>query len=125
MEKRTRSAGTKLTEAEYERLERAAEARGLKLGEWMRQVLLEACEPASRAAQAVLKEVLALRTIVLNVAYELAAGERIDAERSENWKTGTGSILTMEARRCDDHGRAAHSARGRGRRPTPRHSAGE
>ena len=31
MEKRTRSVGTKLTEAEYERLERAAEARGLKL----------------------------------------------------------------------------------------------
>ncbi len=60
MEKRTRSVGTKLTEAEYERLERAAEARGLKLGEWARE---------------------ALRTIVLNVMYELAAGEEIDAER--------------------------------------------
>ena len=71
MEKRTRSAGTKLTEAEYERLERAAKARGLKLGEWVREVLLEACEPASRAEREVLEEVLALRTIVLNVMYEL------------------------------------------------------
>ena len=86
MEKRTRSAGTKLTEGEYERLERAAQARGLKLGEWVREVLLEACEPASRAEQAVLEEVLALRTIVLNVVYELAAGEEIDAERMQGKK---------------------------------------
>ena len=83
MEKRTRSAGTKLTEGEYERRERAAEARGLKLGEWVREVRLEACEPAGRAEQAVLEEVLALRTIVLNVAYELAAGEEIDAKRMQ------------------------------------------
>ncbi len=83
MEKRTRSAGTKLTEGEYERLERAAQARGLKLGEWVRQVLLEACEETSRAERAMLEEVLALRTIVLNVMYELAAGEEIDAKRMQ------------------------------------------
>ena len=38
---RTRSVGTKLTEEEYRRLESKAAERGLTVGEWVREVLLE------------------------------------------------------------------------------------
>ena len=39
-ELRTQSAGTKVTEKEYAEIEKLAESRGLKVGEWCRETLL-------------------------------------------------------------------------------------
>jgi hypothetical protein len=86
---RTRSIGTKVTEEEYARL---AELAGSQtLGEWTREVLLRQLEsgpapaasspPAGPAAEVVLAELLALRTILLNLFYALARGERITSEQ--------------------------------------------
>lgn len=80
---RSKTIGTKVTEAEYARLEARARAVGKTVGEWCREVLLstDAVELASAAEQAVLEEVLALRTILLNLGYGLARGEAMTPER--------------------------------------------
>jgi hypothetical protein len=79
--------GTKLTEEEFARLESLAAASGQSVSEWAREALLAATTPTptnpsnNQNQDAVLGEVLALRAIVLNLFYELAAGERITVER--------------------------------------------
>ena len=80
---RVRSVGTKLSEAEYAQCERTAARRGLTLGEWCRQALLEAAEGPAQApeAEAILGEILALRKIVINLLYGERAGEPLDEER--------------------------------------------
>ena len=40
LELRTQSAGAKVTEREYAEIEKLAESRGLKVGEWSRETLL-------------------------------------------------------------------------------------
>ena len=85
---RTRSVGTKLSEEEYGRLESLAANRGLTVGEWVREVLLEigqGAKPpaASPTEQALLAELIALRTIVLNLVYDLASGEPLTPERMQ------------------------------------------
>ena len=42
---RTRSAGAKVTDEEYAQLEALAQARGVTLGEWCRDILLSQLEP--------------------------------------------------------------------------------
>lgn len=77
---RNRTVGSKVTESEYARLSTIAERRGVTLGEWCREVLL-ACANDSQevrttaAEQALLGEVVALRTILLNALYKLAPQE--------------------------------------------------
>jgi len=75
---RTKSATTKVTEAEYARLESLAEASGLNMSEWMRGRLLGR-DGADRVEDAatVLGEVLALRTILLNLMFSLANGKPV------------------------------------------------
>ena len=101
---RVRSAGTKLTEEEYARLEAAAAKRGLTVGEWCREELLHAAGRAGGdgngaatirdaipiagpigkpAEETLLAEILALRTILLNLFYDLANGEPMTAERMQ------------------------------------------
>jgi len=86
---RTKSIGTKVTESEYARLERAAQGSGKTLGEWCREVML-ACVNGEQSkayqagdAQAVMAEVVALRTILLNVLFKQANGEGITAEQMQ------------------------------------------
>jgi hypothetical protein len=77
---RNRTVGSKVTESEYTRLSTIAERRGVTLGEWCREVLL-ACANDSQevtvtaAEKALLAEVVALRTILLNALYKLAPQE--------------------------------------------------
>jgi hypothetical protein len=68
---RTKSVGTKVSEAEFAMLEERARASGLTLSEWVRDVLLAApVEPgAELASEAVLAEVLALRSLFLNLQF--------------------------------------------------------
>lgn len=82
---RTRSVGTKVTEEEYAQLENCALGRRLSISEWCRTVLLEKAEGAkpSDADQAVLAEVLALRTILLNLHFAVAKGDGITADQMQ------------------------------------------
>ena len=91
-EPRNRSIGAKVTEKEYEQLEKLAQARGLLLGEWSRELLIEQLKAGEAASvgensaelseiRTVLAEVLATRTIVTNVINALSRGEAMSQER--------------------------------------------
>jgi len=77
---RRKSIGTKVSEEEYARLE--ALAGGRAMSEWAREVLLRDLDgrQARPAEETLLAEVLALRTILLNLHFTLAKGEAITAE---------------------------------------------
>ena len=78
---RTRSATTKLTEAEYARLESLAAASGVNMSEWMRGRLLGRDGAGRNEDTAtVLGEVLALRTILLNLLFSLTNGKPVTPE---------------------------------------------
>ena len=69
---RTKSVGTKVSDAEYAALEARARAENLTLSEWMRAKLLEPDTNGGRAAddllgEVLLAEVLALRALFLNL----------------------------------------------------------
>jgi hypothetical protein len=68
---RTKSISTKVTDEEYAQFE--ALAGGQTISEWARDVLLKATK-ANASEQTVLAEVLALRTILLNVHFALSQG---------------------------------------------------
>jgi hypothetical protein len=70
--RRTKSISTKITETEYARFVQLAE--GQTLSEWVREVLLATATPRP-ADQVLLSEVLAVRTIVLNLLFAVASGE--------------------------------------------------
>jgi hypothetical protein len=76
---RTKSVTTKVTEAEYARLEEQAALAGLNLSEWIRGRLLEGGSAAVESG-AVLGEVLALRTILLNLLFSISQGKAVTAE---------------------------------------------
>lgn len=82
---RTRTAGTKLTEDEYKQIERLAQARGLTVGEWCRQVMLAHLNRPSAPVpeETILAEVLGLRMIVINLLNPLGNGERLNQEKVE------------------------------------------
>ena len=88
---RTKSIGTKVTEEEYAQLERAAHAGTKTLGEWCREVMLASANgQSSRAqksvggeAQALMAELVALRTILLNMLYKHVNGERLTADEMQ------------------------------------------
>jgi hypothetical protein len=77
---RTKGLSTKLTDDEYAEVECAAGAQ--TLGTWARDMLLLAAR--RRPAEAVVvAEVLALRTVLLNLHYAHATGEAVTSERMQ------------------------------------------
>ena len=86
-EVRSKSVGTKVTEAELRVLESRAERAGVTLSEWVRDVLLgSSVETGTLAAErAILAEVLAMRTILLN--FMLKVGEAHGTEPSRDSDT--------------------------------------
>jgi hypothetical protein len=81
---RTRSVGTKVTEEEYAQLETCALDSHLSISEWCRAVLLEQVEaPKANGGETLLAEVLALRTILLNLHFAIAKGEAINADEMQ------------------------------------------
>ena len=76
---RNKSIGTKVSEEEYAALEKLAEARGLTLGEWFRELVLAELI-AHPAEQVILAEVLALRMLYLNTVQILGAGRELGTE---------------------------------------------
>jgi hypothetical protein len=77
---RTRGISTKVTEDEYRLLE--ARAGGTTVSEWARDVLLKAAT-APPEGPVILAELLALRSLVLNLLYKLSTGIPITAEEME------------------------------------------
>ena len=75
--RRTKSIGTKVTPDEYARIQALAGEQ--PVSEWVRAALLKATD-ASPADSIVLAEVLALRTILLNLHFHLGSGTPVGAE---------------------------------------------
>ena len=77
---RTKSISTKVTDEEYAQFE--ALAGGQTISEWARDVLLNATKP-NATEQTVLAEVLALRTILLNIHFAVSQGETLAVEEMQ------------------------------------------
>jgi hypothetical protein len=83
--------GARLTAAEYASLERQAQASGQSLSEWCREVMLASANGQTPKSQpsdgtevrAVMAELVALRTILLNVLFRQANGESLTAEQMQ------------------------------------------
>lgn len=74
---RTKSVSTKVTDEEYAQFEALAGEQ--TISEWARDVLLKATRP-NAGEQTVLSEVLALRTILLNIHFAISQGRTLTAE---------------------------------------------
>ena len=83
---RTKSIGTKVSEEEFAALEASARAADMTLSEWVRAVLLAAPgvelpdDEAALAGRVTLAEVLALRTLFLNLQFRQAQGPMTEVE---------------------------------------------
>ena len=78
---RIKSVSTKVSEEEFAALEARARARKLTLSEWVRAELLEPRGAESGAANEVLLgEVLALRSILINLLFSVSQGKPVTAE---------------------------------------------
>ena len=75
--RRTKSIGTKVTPDEYARIQALAGEQ--PVSEWVRATLLKATN-ASPTDSIVLAELLALRTILLNLHFHLGSGTPVAAE---------------------------------------------
>ena len=75
---RTKSVGTKVSEAEFALLEERARGAGMRLAEWVREALLSApVESGVDSGEVALAEVLALRSLLLNLHFRAAKGEPV------------------------------------------------
>jgi hypothetical protein len=74
---RSKSISTKVTDEEYAQFEALAGEQ--TISEWARDVLLRATKP-NTGEQTVLAEVLALRTILLNLHFAVSQGQTLTAE---------------------------------------------
>jgi hypothetical protein len=77
---RTKSISTKVTDEEYALFEALAGEQ--TISEWARDVLLKATKP-NAGEEAVLAEVLALRTILLNIHFAVSQGRTLTAEEMQ------------------------------------------
>lgn len=74
--RRTKSIGTKVTVEEYARIQALAGEQ--PVSEWVRTVVLKAAE--AQTDSVVLAELLALRTILLNLHFNVCSGVPVTAE---------------------------------------------
>jgi hypothetical protein len=80
---RTKSVGLRVTEPDYARLQSLADAHGQSLGEWCRDTLVAiANHPfGTPIEQALLSELIALRTIVANLVYAFTSEGKITRDQ--------------------------------------------
>lgn len=76
---RTKSIGVRVSDSDFIKLQEIADLNGKPLGEWCRDVLLEvARHPAGTPTeQAVLAELIGLRTIVGNLVYTFTSEGKV------------------------------------------------
>jgi hypothetical protein len=78
---RTKSVSTKVSEAEFALLEERARTSGLTLSEWVRGVLLNGpVESGPDSGELALAEVLALRSLFLNLQFRSDKAPLTEAE---------------------------------------------
>ena len=77
---RTKSVSTKVTDDEYAQFEALAGEQ--TISEWARDVLLKATKP-NAGEQTVLAEVLALRTILLNIHFAISQGQTLTVKEMQ------------------------------------------
>jgi len=77
---RTKSISTKVTDEEYAQFEALAGEQ--TISEWTRDVLLKATKP-NAGEQTVLAELLALRTILLNMHFAVSHGQTLTADEMQ------------------------------------------
>jgi hypothetical protein len=96
---RTKSVGTKVSEAEFALLEERARGAGMRLGEWVREALLSApAESGPDSGEVALSEVLALRSLLLNLHFRSATIP--EAEMRGLIERADGSKLERARERC-------------------------
>ena len=77
---RTKSVSTKVTDEEYAQFEALSGEQ--TISEWARDVLLKATKP-NAGEQTVLAEVLALRTMLLNIHFAVSQGQTLTVEEMQ------------------------------------------
>ena len=85
--RRTQTMSTKLTPEEEGELQQAALAAGKKMGEWMRDVLLEHARQnrtAGGSGVILLTEIVGIQLFLMNVLSPLTRGELVSAEQYES-----------------------------------------
>lgn len=80
---RSKSVGLRVTEADHARLQSLADAHGQPLGEWCRDTLLAVANHplGTPIEQALLSEVIALRTVVANLIYAFTNEGKVTREQ--------------------------------------------
>ncbi len=91
---RTKSVGTKVSEAEFALLEERARGAGMRLAEWVREALLAApVEPAAGSGvdsgEVALGEILALRSLFLNLQFRTAGCPILSRRRRVGFSIST------------------------------------
>jgi hypothetical protein len=109
---RTKSVGTKVSEAEFALLEERARGAGLRLAEWVREALLSApVELGPDSGEVALAEVLALRSLLLNLHFRAAKGEPVaEAEMRGLIERADGSKMQRARERLEAVQSAARAA---------------
>ena len=80
---RTKSIDVRVSESDFARLQTLAETSGKPLGEWCREVLLKVADhpTGTPVEQALLAEVIGLRTIVGNLVYAFTSDGKVTREQ--------------------------------------------
>lgn len=101
---RTRSIGTKISQEQFAALEAQAHTRQLTLSEWVRGELLKTNDGSKAPGEVLLAEVMASRSILINLVYSISKGQPITAEamqelirRTDENKTRRAQELLAEA----------------------------
>jgi hypothetical protein len=80
----SKTIGVRVTEADYARLQALADTEGKPVGEWCRTALLDLAQNLGNKPkpieQALLAEVIALRTIVANLTYAFTSDGKVTRE---------------------------------------------
>lgn len=109
---RTKSVGTKVSEAEFSTLEERARSAGLTVSEWVRDILLVSPESSAEdGSEIVLAEVLALRSMFLNLQFRADKGPLPEAELRNLIERADGTKLARARERLQAS-RAANQKEG-------------
>lgn len=113
---RIKSVGTKVSEEQFAALESRAHAQNLTLSEWVRAELLNSNNGGGIVpGEVLLAEIMASRTILINLVYSISKGESMTAEtmqelirRTDENKARRAQELLAET---DPRNTTGHSAR--------------
>ncbi len=99
---RTKSVSTKVSEAEFALLEEHARSAGLTLSEWVRGVILSAPpESGLDSGELALAEVLALRSLFLNLQFRLDKAPLTEAEMLQLIERADGTKMQRARERLE------------------------